>query len=375
MDGFQGISFQAWVLARHRLGLLRIPNFVRAEEAVVALAVNPRCYICFNEFPPPERLGCACVGTAMRHVHVPCLASLVGPIKNSTCFRFMCTTCEVCNSKLSPGLVVRTVEDLPHDSVGSVELRKALRAEVIGAAQLENGSVMSSIVTLKFGFTLAHRLFKAVYTSTSLKALALAACIRLSEWIAMAYALAGKNRRAERVMGQVMTRREGQKHLSDAASYLALVTESNVYVINALRRVTPTVTDGQYKMFVNLATSPWRTDHWTVALHASNLAACLCMQAGANLKDIELSALLSTFALAAVTIACGPQHRDTQLVASNNAVVLWELDRHCAESDGSTRSTRIRTQVRPGYWPGLMKPVITRVAGTCHIPRLGRTVC
>jgi hypothetical protein len=172
----------------------------------------------------------------------------------------MCTTCDVCNYKLSPGLVVRTVEDLPHDSVGSVELRKALRAEVIGAAQLEIGSVMSSIDTLKSGFTMAHRLFKAVFTSTSLKELALAACIRLSEWLAMAYALAGKHRRAERVMGQLMTRREGQKHLSDAASYLALVTESNEYVVYALRPVTPPVTQTQLKKFCNLATSPWRTD-------------------------------------------------------------------------------------------------------------------
>ena len=371
---FHGIDFEAWVLARHRLCLLRIPDFVHTpEEAVVA--VNRRCYICLSEVPPPEPCGCACGGTAIRHVHVPCLARRVGPNMSSTRFRFMCTTCDVCNFKLSPELVARTVVDLTQDSVASSELRKALQAEVIGAAQCEDGSVTSSIATLMSGFTVAHRLLNDVSTSKVVKDLALAASIRISEWLAMAHALGGNHRKAEQVMEHVMARREGLKLRSDAANFLALVTENNAHVIRALRRVPPSVTQRQYEMFVKLCTSPWRTDSWTVALHASNLAACLYMQAGASFKDIELSARLSNFALDAVTIACGPQHRDTQLVASNNAVVLGELDRHGAESDGSTRGTRIRTQVRPGYWPGLMKPVITRDAGTCHIPRLGRTVC
>ena len=374
MDGFHGMNSEAWVLARHRLFLLRMANFVHTEEAVESVVGKPMCYICLSDVPPPERFGCACRGSAMRHVHVPCQAGRVGPITSPTRFRYTCTTCDVCKYKLSPELVARTVVDVAQDSGASSELRKALQAEVNGAAQLENGSVASSIVTLTSGFTEAHRLFN-VSTSTVLKELALAACIRISEWLAMAHALAGKYRRAEQVMEQLMTRREGQKLLSDAANFLALVTENNKHVIRALRPVSPPVTQRQYKMFVDLGTSPWRTDSYTVALHASNLAACLCMQPGAIFKDIELSALLSNFALEAVTIAFGPQHRDTQLVASNNAVVLWELDRHGVESDGSTRSTRIRTQVRPGYWPGLMKPVITRDAGTCHIPRLGRTVC
>jgi hypothetical protein len=258
---------------------------------------------------------------------------------------------------------------------GSAELQQVINAEVIAAAQLAAGRPMLAIDTVTTGLKLGIKLVHVKNPSSNVvKEICYAAMIRMTEIAALATAAAGIYDKALDFMAAVTSKRQEESDRDDAAIFLATVAWSNKHVIEAQSDVPQMVLTRQLDMFADLGTSPWEAERYVLAVLAMNLAGGLFMQR-ASLADLELAARLSMFAHDAMTIVCGRQHRLTQQAARNADVVLGELDRRGLTSDGSTRSTRIRTQVRPGYWPGLMKPVITRVAGTCHIPRLGRTVC
>ena len=370
-----GRELQATVQARNLLAIAELPNLPAVAQAAVDPAIIQTCFVCLTQSPPPEPCGCAC---SERHVHAGCQASLADLQPLSTRRVLSRTTCRDCNYMLGPWLILRVMRvPQPFLSVsGSAELQHVIDAEVIAAAQLATGRPRLAIVTLTAGLKLAIELLDVMNPASKVvKEICFAGVIRITELAALANAAAGKYNRAQDFMAAVHSKRQLENDRSDAAKYSAIVTASNKHFIDALRRVYVTVSPSQLDMFAELGTSMWRTESFTLGVLATNLGACLFMQAVVSLADITLAARLSVYAVEAMSIACGRQHRHTQQAARNATVVLGELDRHGAESDGSTRSTRIRTQVRPGYWPGLMKPVITRDAGTCHIPRLGRTVC
>ena len=368
------------ILTRNGLTILDVPSLSPVEQAAVDAAVNPSCYICLTESPRPEPCGCAC---PVRNVHPACQASLVDLRPTRSTPDLIMTNCTVCTHLLSPSLILLAKPQALCG--GSAELhgvRQVYVAVVIAAAQLRTRRPRLSIATSKAGLRLAIELLdvkkpawnvvKEMHdtTVTSLTE----AVLSLTELVALGNAAVGRDCKAQDFMAAVTIQRQQQKYRNAAAEYSATVSSNNQYVIDALRGPHVAVSLGQLEAFVKVGSS-LRTDSFTVGVLATNLGAGLFMQAVVSLADIELAARLCTFAHGAMTVVCGRQHRHTQQAARNADVVLRELDRRGAKSDGSKRSTCILRQVRRGYWPGLMKPVITRVAGTGHIPRLARTVC
>jgi hypothetical protein len=285
---------------------------------------------------------------------------------------------------LSPGLILLArPQALFGGSAELSQVRQVHVAGVIAGAELATGCPRLSIATSTAGLRLAIELldvrnpaWNVVKEMSTTAVISLTeAVLSLTELAALGNAAVGKDCKAQDFMAAVTSNRQQQRHRNAAAEYSATVSWNNQYVIDALRRVDVVVPLGQLETFVEVGSSMGRTEIFTVAVLATNLGAGLSMQAVVSLADIKLAARLSKFAHDAMTSVCGRQHRHTQQAARNAGVVLAELDRSGAKSDGSKRSTCILRQVRRGYWPGLMKPVITRVAGTCHIPRLGRTVC
>lgn len=344
----RGPKFQAMVLARNRLAIVKLPDFSAAQQAAIDPAFNRCCFVCLEESPTPEPCGCACNG---RYVHAGCQASLAARSLRSArdaAFDVLSkTSCPVCNHMLLPGLILRA-DRVPQAFLpvsGSAELQRIIDAEVRAAAELALGRI---------GY---------------------AAMIRMTEHAALANAAAGKYDIAEPLIAAVINKRQELRGRDDAANFSAIVAWSNKYAIDAQMDVPAMVLPRLLDLFADLGTSPWGTEMYSLGVLATNLGACLFLMQPTSLADIELAARLCTFAHGAMTVVCGRQHRHTQQAARNADVVLRELDRRGAKSDGSKRSTCILREVRRGYWPGLMKPVITRVAGTGHIPRLARTVC
>jgi hypothetical protein len=292
------------------------------------------------------------------------------------------TNCSFCTHELSSSLILQAGPRA--SSGGSAELhevRKVYVAVVMAAAQLRTRRFRLSIATAKAGLRLAIELLDVEKPAWSVVkempyptvSSVTEAVLSLTELVALGNAAVGKDCIAQAFMAAVTSQRQQQRHRNGAAAYSATVSSNNQYVIDALSAHVA-VSLGQLETFVDVGSS-MQTDRLTVAVLATTLGAGLFMQADVSLADIELAARLCAFAHGAMENVCGRQHRHTQQAARNAGVVLAELDRCGAKSDGSKRSTCILGQVRRGYWPGLMKPVITRVAGTGHIPRLARTVC
>jgi hypothetical protein len=375
----RGPKFTAMVLARNRLAIVELPNLSAAPQAAIDPAFNRRCFVCLGESPTPEPCGCACNG---RYVHAGCQASLAAPSLRSArdaAFEVLSkTNCPDCNHMLEPGLILRGVR-VPQAFLpvsGSAELQRIIDAEVIAAAELAMGRPRLAIRTVTTGLKLAMKLVHVDHPSSDVeKEIGYLAMLRMTELAALANAAAGKYDRAQPLMAAVTNKRQEQRDRDDAANFSAIVSWSNMDVIDTQKDVPEMVLPRQLDMFADLGTSPWWTETFTLAVLATNLGARLVLMQPSSLADNKLAARLSIFAHGAMTSVCGRQHRHTQQAARNADVVLGELDRHGAKSDGSKRSTCILRQVRRGYWPGLMKPVITRVAGTGHIPRLARTVC
>ena len=372
-------KFQAMVLARNRMAIVELPNLSAAQQAAVDPAFNRRCFVCLGELPPPEPCGCAC---DERYVHAGCQASVAARSLRSArdaAFDVLSkTSCPVCYHMLLPGLILRA-ERVPQALLpvpGSAELQRIIDAEVRAAAELALGRPRSAIRTATTGLKLAMDLVHVDHPSSHVeKGIGYAAMIRMTEHAALANAAAGKYDIAEPLIAAVINKRQELRGRDDAANFLAIVSLSNKCAIDAQRDVPEMVLPRLLDMFADLGTSPWRTEMYSLGVLATNLGACLFLMQPTSLADIELAARLCTFAHGALAVVCGRQHRHTQQAARNADVVLAELDRRGAKSDGSKRSTCILREVRRGYWPGLMKPVITRVAGTGHIPRLARTVC
>ena len=374
-----GPKFQAMVLARDRMAMVKLPDLSAAQQAAVDPAFNRRCIVCLGESPTPEPCGCACNG---RYVHAGCQASVAARSLRSArdaAFDVLSkTSCPVCNHMLLPGLILRA-ERVPQALLpvpGSAELQRIIDAEVRTAAELALGRPRSAIRTATTGLKLAMDLVHVDHPSSHIeKGIGYAAMIRMTEHAALANAAAGKYDIAEPLIAAVINKRQELRGRDDAANFSAIVAWSNKYAIDAQMDVPAMVLPRLLDLFADLGTSPWATEMYSLGVLATNLGACLFLMQPTSLADIELAARLCTFAHGAMTVVCGRQHRHTQQAARNADVVLRELDRRGAKSDGSKRSTCILREVRRGYWPGLMKPVITRVAGTGHIPRLARTVC
>ena len=263
----RGPKFQAMVLARDRMAMVKLPDLSAAQQAAVDPAFNRRCIVCLGESPTPEPCGCACNG---RYVHAGCQASLAARSLRSArdaAFDVLSkTSCPVCNHMLLPGLILRA-ERVPQALLpvpGSAELQRIIDAEVRAAAELALGRPRSAIRTATTGLKLAMDLVHVDHPSSHIeKGIGYAAMIRMTEHAALANAAAGKYDRAEPLIAAVINKRQELRGRDDAANFSAIVAWSNKYAIDAQMDVPAMVLPRLLDLFADLGTSPWATEMYS----------------------------------------------------------------------------------------------------------------
>lgn len=130
----------------------------------------PACFCCMDAAPPLLALGCACIGTSLKHVHLECLAKdfqrrgeYAVKLQNGARFIKPSYTCAVCNERAGADAMRALAGRVEQDIATWDDRRGEYRTIMVRARSCGNRVVSSAAVALSSAAATAAVMHYFVY--------------------------------------------------------------------------------------------------------------------------------------------------------------------------------------------------------------------